>query len=155
MKFVLVENMKFWVIALFFLCVIFPGMRFCLSGMGDYMYGAKRARKIRKGQSFADWIFYRRFKDIIPKFFLYFYFFNSSLFVILVVVVVAMKVFKVSEEVLVAIYNYYFYYISVSGIIYMRLFYRPGTRQFDPSRWMGHQKRQSKRKKYKFKGTEK
>ena len=33
MKFVIAENMKFWVIALEFL-VIFLGMRLCLSGMG-------------------------------------------------------------------------------------------------------------------------
>ena len=154
MKFVIAENMKFWVIALEFL-VIFLGMRLCLSGMGDYMYGEKRARKIRKGQSFADWLLYRRFKDVIPKFFLYSYFFNSILFLLLTFAVIALNLLKVSREILVAVYNYYWYYISVFGVIYIRLFFRPGTRQFDPSRWMGHQKRQSKRKKYKFKGTEK
>ena len=154
MKFVIAENMKFWVIALEFL-VMFLGMRLCLSGMGDYMYGEKRARKIRKGQSFADWLLYRRFKDIIPKFFLYSYFFNSILFLLLTVAVIALNLLKVSREILVAVYNYYWYYISVFGVIYIRLFFRPGTRQFDPSRWMGHPKRQSKRKKYKFKGTEK
>ena len=154
MKFVIAENMKFWVIALEFL-VMFLGMRLCLSGMGDYMYGEKRARKIRKGQSFADWLLYRRFKDIIPKFFLYSYFFNSILFLLLTFAVIALNLLKVSREILVAVYNYYWYYISVFGVIYIRLFFRPGTRQFDPSRWMGHPKRQSKRKKYKFKGTEK
>lgn len=154
MKFVIAENMKFWVIALEFL-VMFLGMRLCLSGMGDYMYGEKRARKIRKGQSFADWLLYRRFKDVIPKFFLYSYFFNSILFLLLTFAVIALNLLKVSREILVAVYNYYWYYISVFGVIYIRLFFRPGTRQFDPSRWMGHQKRQSKRKKYKFKGTEK
>lgn len=154
MKFVIAENMKFWVIALEFL-VIFLGMRLCLSGMGDYMYGEKRARKIRKGQSFADWLLYRRFKDVIPKFFLYSYFFNSILFLLLTFAVIALNLLKVSREILVAVYNYYWYYISVFGVIYIRLFFRPGTRQFDPSRWMGHPKRQSKRKKYKFKGTEK
>ena len=153
-KFVIAENMKFWVIALEFL-VMFLGMRLCLSGMGDYMYGEKRARKIRKGQSFADWLLYRRFKDVIPKFFLYSYFFNSILFLLLTFAVIALNLLKVSREILVAVYNYYWYYISVFGVIYIRLFFRPGTRQFDPSRWMGHQKRQSKRKKYKFKGTEK
>ncbi len=154
MKFVIAENMKFWVIALEFL-VMFLGMRLCLSGMGDYMYGEKRARKIRKGQSFADWLLYRRFKDVIPKFFLYSYFFNSILFLLLTFAVIALNLLKVSREILVAVYNYYWYYISVFGVIYIRLFFRPGTRQFDPSRWMGHQKRQSKRKKYRFKGTEK
>lgn len=154
MKFVIAENMKFWVIALEFL-VMFLGMRLCLSGMGDYMYGEKRARKIRKGQSFADWLLYRRFKDVIPKFFLYSYFFNSILFLLLTFAVIALNLLKVSREILVAVYNYYWYYISVFGVIYIRLFFRPGTRQFDPSRWMGHPKRQSKRKKYKFKGTEK
>ena len=154
MKFVIAENMKFWVIALEFL-VMFLGMRLCLSGMGDYMYGEKRARKIRKGQSFADWLLYRRFKDVIPKFFLYSYFFNSILFLLLTFAVIALNLLKVSREILVAVYNYYWYYISVFGVIYIRLFFRPGTRQFDPSRWMGHQKRQCKRKKYKFKGTEK
>ena len=154
MKFVIAENMKFWVIALEFL-VMFLGMRLCLSGMGDYMYGEKRARKIRKGQSFADWLLYRRFKDVIPKFFLYSYFFNSILFLLLTFAVIALNLLKVSREILVAVYNYYWYYISVFGVIYIRLFFRPGTRQFDPSRWMGHPKRQSKRKKYKFKGMEK
>ena len=154
MKFVIAENMKFWVIALEFL-VMFLGMRLCLSGMGDYMYGEKRARKIRKGQSFADWLLYRRFKDVIPKFFLYSYFFNSILFLLLTFAVIALNLLKVSRDILVAVYNYYWYYISVFGVIYIRLFFRPGTRQFDPSRWMGHPKRQSKRKKYKFKGTEK
>ena len=154
MKFVIAENMKFWVIALEFL-VIFLGMRLCLSGMGNYMYGEKRARKIRKGQSFADWLLYRRFKDVIPKFFLYSYFFNSILFLLLTFAVIALNLLKVSREILVAVYNYYWYYISIFGVIYIRLFFRPGTRQFDPSRWMGHPKRQSKRKKYKFKGTEK
>ena len=154
MKFVIAENMKFWVIALEFL-VMFLGMRLCLSGMGDYMYGEKRARKIRKGQSFADWLLYRRFKDVIPKFFLYSYFFNSILFLLLTFAVIALNLLKVSREILVAVYNYYWYYISVFGVIYIRLFFRPGTRQFDPSRWIGHPKRQSKRKKYKFKGTEK
>ena len=155
MKFVLYEKMNFWIVTAVFIIVFFLSFRSGLSGICDYMYGEKRVRRIKKGQSFADWLLYRRFKDVIPKFFLYSYFFNSILFLLLTFAVIALNLLKVSREILVAVYNYYWYYISVFGVIYIRLFFRPGTRQFDPSRWMGHQKRQSKRKKYKFKGTEK
>lgn len=154
MKFVIAENMKFWVIALEFF-VMFLGMRLCLFGMGDYMYGEKRARKIRKGQSFADWLLYRRFKDVIPKFFLYSYYINSILFLLLAAASVVLKAVNVSRDIIVAVYNYYCYYIIFFGGVYLWLLFKPGTRQFDPSRWTGRPKRQSKRKKYKFKDTEK
>lgn len=155
MKFVLYEKMNFWIVTAVFIIVFFLSFRSGLSGICDYMYGEKRVRRIKKGQSFADWLLYRRFKDVIPKFFLYSYYINSILFLLLAAASVVLKAVNVSRDIIVAVYNYYCYYIIFFGGVYLWLLFKPGTRQFDPSRWTGRPKRQSKRKKYKFKGTEK
>lgn len=57
-------------------------LRLTIAILIGYLLNNSNRRKRRKGQSFLDWLFYRRYSDVIPKSFKVWYY---SLFIVYVV----------------------------------------------------------------------
>ena len=54
----------------------------------DYMCNNSNRRKRQKGQNFIDWLFFRRFKDVIPTY--YFIYYYSPFVVGILAIIVAL-----------------------------------------------------------------
>ena len=56
--------------------VSFIFLRGFLYGIKRYKINNSAYKKRKKDETIKEWFFYSRYKDILPKFFLYFYYFN-------------------------------------------------------------------------------
>lgn len=64
----------------FFWVFVFVYTRANISMVLDHLLNRSNVRKRRKGQSFLDWFFYRRFKDVVPKRYLVWYYSNFVIY---------------------------------------------------------------------------
>ena len=60
--------------------------RVVLVNITKYMCNNSNHRKRRKGQNFFDWLFFRRFRDVIPT---YYFFYYYSPFVVGILAIIA------------------------------------------------------------------
>ena len=78
--------------SLLFFVVFFCITRMDLYLIINYLINNSNHSKRRKGQSFLDWLLYRRYKDIIPKKYLIFYFGNFVAFVSIVIAMIIIRI---------------------------------------------------------------
>ena len=88
----------FLIVILFFV-TSYGGHRLWLSMIIDARIRSRSARKkIKKGQSFKEWFFYTRFRDVLPKFPLYVNIGMVFYFVIALLVFLVLMALKVKYE---------------------------------------------------------
>ena len=63
----------------------------------DQMLKKRQRKKLASKQTFAEWFFYKRYVDILPKFYLIWYY---SLFVQYVIAIVATIIFRSTPEII-------------------------------------------------------
>lgn len=81
---------------------------------------SQNRRKRTEGQSFIDWLFYRRFSDIVPRSNFILYYANMFLYFITLIAIVLVYIFKcqaVSGDILYG----YFFVVAVPVITFFHM----------------------------------
>lgn len=123
----------------------FIGTRGYIRCVIDYCLNTSAGKKRRKGQSFKEWFFYTRYRDIVPKIMLIWYFGFIVLYLLFVLAVVILTVFNFNYEKIRFICWINVLITSLTGLIVAILFSdhkSPGG--INVSRWIVRKKRNKK-----------
>lgn len=134
----------FTVLFLSFLIFYFSTRSF-ISGVIDYCLNTSARKKRRKGQTFKEWFFYTRFRDVIPKIMLVWYFGTLWVFVFAVVVVIIMALVNFDSNIVMFFCVIILHIAVFPGFIAYFMFKNPkAPGGWDHSRWIKRKKRNKK-----------
>ena len=90
--------------------------------------------KRKKGQSLVDWITYRNFVEVIPRFFLIWYYFNFLFYFITLIITVFMGLLGITDELMRIPSMCYLFVSCIPLLIVYLLWYDKKTRRINPGK---------------------
>lgn len=120
---------------------MFISLRGFIMGICDYCLKKGERKKIKKGQSFKEWLLYSRFKNVIPKILLYLYYsFIISHFIFDLFILVAIILNKFSNIVHSLTVDIIFIDFGILLILNIA-FYTPKRGEYNYGRWIKKRRR--------------
>lgn len=122
--------------------------RVFVSGFVDYQLNKNALKKRSEGQSFGDWLWYRRFKEEIPTFWLFAYYFDFVVFAAAVVCMIVFHIYMptpdkiIERRILYCIWMYCCWRIVLPCILFGS--YKTGRFRLRYSRWIRKKRGQKK-----------
>ena len=129
-----VENWMFYPTIILYFLMIFFLFRLANAIVIGYVLNNSNKRKRKKGQNFLDWLFYRRFKGVLPKLFVWNYYLNFFVCISVLIGTVAIDCLGFSWEYMrYPLIIYVFWTFLSIGYIYINWFDWK-KRDIDPSK---------------------
>lgn len=123
----------------------FLGTRGYIRSVIDYCLNTSAGKKRRKGQTFKEWFFYTRFRDIVPKIMLIWYFGIMILYLVFVVAIIILASINFGYEKTMFVCATDLMIVSVTGLIVYLMFADPKSPDgMNMSRWIVRKKRNKK-----------
>lgn len=117
----------------FFISFIF--LRGFLYGLKRYRLNNSAYKKRKKGETVKEWFLYSRYKDQLPKLFLYFYYSNILVHLLGLTVCVLFHMINLSRDIGGTIAKVIACYDATWIVIIALLFWSPG-RKYSYERWI-------------------
>ena len=131
---------------LYFLSFIM--IRWFISGVKSYQLNRSAIKKRKKGEKFKEWLFYSRYRDVLPKWLLILYFLIliinpfCTVACIVIYIIDAELSFWLGDIIMLAMIGFAVLWLGAIGI----LFWSP-TREFPYERWIDKKGQRKKKKK--------
>lgn len=99
-----------------------------------HIFNRSHYKKLKKGQNFWDWLLFRRFKDVVPKSYLWYYYSSGILFVVTVLVILILDFSHVDERYFIICWNIYLAWFALTWLYIHFCFYDRKRNEYDPGR---------------------
>ena len=122
--------------------LFFSIIRASLGVVINYLLNKSNRKKRRTKQNFAEWFFYTRFNDVLPKILAIWYYGNIAVYLTFILLAIAFCIFRVSETTARSLISIYLAISSVPFLIfYTKTHDKTVPSKMNAGKWLERKKR--------------